>query len=175
MIYVHDDVMSWPVEYRERALQRTFGTFLNFRGIAPCDNGAFPFWLSQAFDGLSPSLSFFRRSPRMQEEPNFVHTDADMGDWTAILYLTPEPPDDDGTVFYDYPAGEVFGWKNPPVPLGSLRVPARFNRAVVFPASLYHSRAIPENYGDGDAARLTQVMFGTGQLPRAAEKGVTWQ
>lgn len=166
MIFVYDDVMSWPAEYRDRALSRPFGTFLSphgqsFHGIASCDNGAFPFWLKDTFKALEPSLTFFRRSPLGQEEPNFVHTDADMGDWTALLYLTPDPPVEDGTVFY---------WGDE-----SLRVPARFNRAVVFPASVKHSRAIPDNYGEGAAARLVQVMFGTGHLPQEAQKGFTWQ
>lgn len=165
MIYVFDDVMSWPTEYRERALQRPFGTFLSvhgqsFHGIGQCDNGAFPFWVTDKFRGLEPSLTFFRRSPLGQDEPNYIHDDADMGEWTAILYLTPDPPESDGTVFYSDGV--------------QLRVPAKFNRAVVFPAVLNHSRAIHENYGSGDTARLTQVMFGTGTLPKSAEKGVAW-
>lgn len=169
MIYVFDDVMSWPVEYRDRALQRPFGTFLSvhgqsFHGIAACDNGAFAFWMTDTFKGLAPSLTFFRRSPLGQVEPNFRHDDADMGDWAAVLYLTPDPPPNDGTVFYD-DAESVNGF---------LRIPAKFNRAVVYPASLQHSRAIRENYGHGDTSRLIQMMFGTGTLPHAAEKGVTW-
>ena len=40
-----------------------------------------------------------------------------------------------------------------------LHVASRFNRVVLFPAEYFHSRALYENYGDGDTARLTQIVF----------------
>ena len=40
-------------------------------------------------------------------------------------------------------------------------VGAAFNRCVVFASTLFHSRALLENYGTGTEARLIQVAFGT--------------
>lgn len=120
------------------------------------------------------TLSFFRKSPLGQEEPHFIHTDIDMGDWSAILYLNPDPPEGDGTSFWTHTASgaieslipherseegrTAIGWE--------LRqhVQARFNRLVIFPSSFFHSRAIPENWGEGDEARLTQITFGRGDI-----------
>ncbi len=121
-----------------------------------------------------PSLSFFRKSPLGQEEPHFIHTDIDMGDWSAILYLNPEPPEGDGTSFWMHKrtaaiqsfiphersedGKSAINWER------IQHVQAKFNRLVLFPSSFFHSRAIPENWGEGDEARLTQVTFGTGDV-----------
>ena len=45
----------------------------------------------RAIRRLTPTLNFVRQSPAGQVEPNFIHTDADMGDWTALYYLTADP------------------------------------------------------------------------------------
>lgn len=91
-------------------------------------------------------LNFVRRSPINQEEPNFIHTDEMMGDLTAILYLNKEHPEDDGTTLY------YKGKK-------SCILKARYNRLIVFPSHLYHSRNIFENFGYAENARLIQVCF----------------
>ena len=153
-----------------------------FHGISTSVPATVPDWLVARFPSLQPTLSFFRKSPNGQDEPNFIHTDRDMGDWTAILYLNPEPPEGDGTMFLTYPgrwciscslahhSGRIssrrmismarYGGRA----TGNRRqlVPAKFNRMVLFDAAYFHARAIPENYGEGDNARLIQLIFGTG-------------
>lgn len=159
-LIVQDDAIANPVRYRKTAVSRLeFRDIVigpdTFRGIAPADDGTlFHEWLRA--EGFEPTLSFFRRSEVGQIEPNLVHQDSMMGDWTAILYLNPEPPDDDGTVFWDAP----FDFKGNTCQQERFRVRAQFNRAIIFNANWWHSRAIFENYGHGDSARLIQVAFG---------------
>lgn len=178
LVRVIDDFLPQPVAYRARALSLEYKTVkfetCEFQGIAPAFDNEVPLRIQETFPQATPTLSFFRRSPEGQEEPHFIHTDADMGEWTAILYLNPKPPAGDGTTFWRHiesgtdqstEPGALLaegltadGWKP------RHTVEARFNRLVVFPASLYHSRAIAGNYGAGAGARLTQIVFGRGQL-----------
>lgn len=176
---VLDNFLPDPEAYRARALELEYKT-LTFgdephHGIAmPCD-GELPLRIAENFrGGLTPTLSFFRKSPRGQQEPLFIHTDLGMGDWSAILYLNPQPPPQDGTAFWIHLGTNAHesriahertaegtspsGWKPWRV------VSAKFNRLLMFPSSFFHSRAIFENWGEGDGARLTQVVFGKGEL-----------
>jgi hypothetical protein len=167
------------VAYRAAALAGIFGEVMGFSGIQPAEDSTLPTWIVRQCPWLTPTVSFFRLSPAGQEEPNYIHTDRDMGHWTAILYLNPTPAEGDGTTFWRHRAtgavssltndtqalrDEQLAWRDltqwePAVQLG-----AQFGRLVLFSADLFHSRAIPENYGAGDDARLIQVVFGTGAL-----------
>lgn len=171
-IEVFDDVLPDPGRYRRRALTLAFGDVeaagQTFRGIALCPDLLLPYLIQTQYKpGSTPLLSFFRQSPAGQAEPNYIHSDVEMGDWTAILYLNPDPPAGDGTTFWRHrPTGADRGafdlerqgareqwaaWHH---------VEARFNRLLIFHAPLYHSRAIEANYGQaGVDARLTQIVF----------------
>jgi hypothetical protein len=173
-VRVYDDVLPDPAGYRAQALAQPFGDVTLgpdvFRGMAVCPDPTVPDRLRTLLPGADATLSFFRRSPAGQVEPNFLHSDAGMGDWTAILYLNPTPPDGDGTTFWEHrPTGAVTGdlgmapaardaawqpWQH---------VAAHWNRLLLFQADCFHSRALYENYGEGDAARLIQVVFGRGK------------
>jgi hypothetical protein len=181
-IQVWDDVLPDPDAYRGRALKQRFQTVHDgpvvFHGMAPCADPTIPIKIVLTYPDLMPTLSFFRQSPEGQEEPHYVHDDRSMGDWTAIYYLNPEPAEGDGTAFYCHlPTGRIAGetsagteeWKADAAAWFDLAqwerwnlVPAKFNRLVMFPAALFHARAIPENYGAGDESRLIQIVFGTG-------------
>jgi hypothetical protein len=181
---VFDDVLEDPIAYREAVLARPFGTVslgpdLCFQGIQLAEDQTFPRWIARHFPQLTPTLSFFRQSPIGQAEPNYVHTDRDMGDWTGLLYLNPIPAEGDGTTFWCHRstggvastaqgaaalALEHQAWRNETQWEVIAYVAARFGRALLFPAAWFHSRAIPENYGTGDDARLVQVVFGIGAL-----------
>jgi hypothetical protein len=174
MIRVFDDFIPDPAGYRSAGLAGEFRSYrfpeATFHGIRIASLSELPATIAQRFPEAIPTLSFFRKSPAGQVEPHFIHTDADMGDWSAILYLNPEPVAGDGTAFWTHEATGAIesavpherseegratdGW--------ALRrmVPAKFNRLLVFRSTLFHSRAIAENWGTGDAARLTQVTFG---------------
>ena len=188
MIQVFDGVLADPLAYRQAALAHEFtsvetGPGVVFHGISTSVPATVPDWLVARFPSLQPTLSFFRKSPKGQDEPNFIHTDRDMGDWTAILYLNPEPPKGDGTTFYqrtmtaarsstsdteDLLIVEWLDWRQRDLWQPWHRVDAAFNRLVVFTSSLFHARSIPENYGEGDNARLIQLVFGKGELQPCA-------
>jgi hypothetical protein len=184
-IHVVEDVLRDPHAYRTAALAQPFGDLVSgaavFHGLAPIGRSPLAGWLAVAF-GVTPTLEFFRLSPAGQEEPSFIHTDRDMGDWTAILYLNPDPPAGDGTTFWrDTATGQVAStaetatdklaewraWRDVTQWEPWHTVPAVFNRVIVFPAPYFHSRAIPENWGVGLDGRLIQLVFGKGVLPCA--------
>ena len=163
MIRVIDNVLADPMAYREKALSREFRDVTigadTFKGIAHAE---------PILEDSITALTFFRKSPQGQIEPNYIHSDAGMGRQTGIYYMNPDPPKGDGTTFWKSPEGSISGpwtewvdqsarsrkgwtvWK---------QCPAKFNRLVVFDADLFHSRSLLENYGQGDEARLIQVMF----------------
>lgn len=178
MIRIFDNALPDPHSVLERALALEFRSYefehCKFHGIA-VGSPSFPLlqWIREKFNALNPTLTFFRKSPEGQQEPHFIHTDVDMGQWSAILYLNENPPEGDGTCFWTHKSGAIESeipherseeGKNPDDWELRLRVPAQFNRLVMFPSSYFHSRAIFENWGAGDEARLTQIAFGTGAL-----------
>lgn len=152
-IQVLDDVLPDPHAYRIEALAQPFKDVTlgpdTFRGIAACPRGDLAA-VAETACGASPVLSFFRKSPEGQREPNYVHSDEMMGRFTAIYYMNPEPADGDGTIFWERDGDD---WR--PIRL----VEAKFNRLLIFDAILPHSRALIDNYGQGDGSRLIQVVF----------------
>jgi Family of unknown function (DUF6445) len=184
MILVFDDVVPDPDAYRAVALAQPFRSLevapgVIFHGIAMVTDQVLVEWMAHRFPQLTPTLTFFRQSPAGQVEPNYIHTDRDMGDWTAILYLNPDTPKGDGTVFWRHRvtgatesvtddahalAVEQAAWRDRTLWEPAVEVEARFNRVLVFSAAQFHSRAIPNNYGVGEDARLIQVVFGSGAL-----------
>lgn len=153
MIRVLDDVLTDPMSYREEALARDFRDVTlgpdTFRGIAQCPSADVAAAAAYAL-AADAVLTFFRKSPQGQHEPNFVHSDEGMGRFTGIYYMNPDPPKGDGTTFWEKNAGEWWPKQH---------VPARFNRLLLFSAEIPHSRALFDNYGQGDEARLIQVVF----------------
>lgn len=183
-VIIIDDALQDPQSYRSAALVSAFHSVAVgpavFHGIAlDVPDIALPRGIVERFPHLTPTMSFFRQSPAGQAEPNYIHTDLDMGEWTGILYLTPDPPSGDGTAFWRHLATGAVGsvaatdaarldewmdWRQTEKWERWQTVEAVFNRLLLFPARLFHSRAIAENYGDGDGARLIQIVFGTGAL-----------
>ena len=92
-------------------------------------------------------ISFARMSPFNQEEPNFIHKDDMHGDYTAIIYLNKDYPDEYGTTLYDEDSKELMVFKG------------RYNSLFIFPSSVNHSRNCFDNFGTEDDSRLVQVMF----------------
>jgi hypothetical protein len=119
-----------------------------FKNIQPRDaNDEFAVYCRELFNGYKVALNFVRKSPEGQKEPNFIHTDEMMGDLTCILYLNEDSPNTDGTTIYDNDEKPIF------------TMYSKFNRMIAFSSSLPHSRNIFENFGQGDNARLVQVIF----------------
>ena len=174
-VRVIDDVLPDAEVYRSVALDQPFSPVepapgVVFHGIGRAD-GTLPGWIVKHFPSLQPVMTFIRQSPFGQREPHFIHTDTDMGEWTGIYYLTADPPAEDGTAFWrDKTTGAICGDEQDQAAWDEDRwerwqtVEAQPNRLVLFPANYFHSRAMFDNYGQGDSARLIQVVFGTGQV-----------
>lgn len=179
-IQVFDDVLSYPVMYRSQALELEYKSVETgaemFHGIGDPGNmkSLLPREILSRLPHLVSTLTFFRKSPYEQSEPNFIHTDESMGDFTGILYLNEDPPKSDGTTFWRHRATRLIesvngfdgkeDWKHTEKWEPWNHVKAAFNRLLIFPATYFHSRAIHDNYGQGNDARLIQVVFGTGSL-----------
>jgi len=119
-----------------------------FKNIQPRDNNdEFAKYVSKLFFGYKVDLNFVRKSPLNQEEPNFVHTDEMMGDITCLLYLNEQAPEDDGTTIYDEDKKPL------------LTMYSKFNRMIAFDSNAPHSRNLFKNFGEGQTARLVQVIF----------------
>lgn len=178
-IRIFDDVLLEPARYRDEALRAEYRSYdfghCVFHGIATGGPSAeLLAWIRGVYPELEPTLTFFRSSPLHQAEPNDIHTDVDMGDWTALLYLNPEPPAEDGTDFWTHKGtgADASAIAHERSIEGRDReswilrehVASKFNRVLMFPGALFHSRAIHANYGAGESARLVQVVFGKGEL-----------
>jgi GNAT superfamily N-acetyltransferase len=183
-VTVCDDVLPDAAAYRAASRAQPVAAVepapgVVFPGIgAPVDD-RLPQWIAARWPALTPTQSFLRRSERGSPQPTYIHTDVDMGDWTAIYYLTDAPPAGDGTTFWRQRATgallslarteaalatERAAWRDPAQWVPWRTVAARPNRLVLFPAAYFHSRALPDNYGTGDTARLIHVVFGTGPV-----------
>jgi hypothetical protein len=147
-----DNVIKEPVEYVKDILSVGFEDVQFdsdvFKGIqARSHSDEFSSFLLNIFPKYEVAWNFVRHSPYGQDEPNYIHKDDMMGDITCILYLSKSFPINDGTTIYD-------DNKSPLCVLYS-----KFNRMIAFDSELFHSRNIFKNFGEGDKARLIQVVF----------------
>lgn len=144
------DVFSEPDKYVASLKEKGFSdfndgvnTFKNVQALESDD-------VVKAIESLISAklvLSFARMSPLGQEEPNFIHKDDMHGDYTAILYLNKSYPSGYGTTLYDEDENDIITCK------------AKYNSLFIFPSGVKHSRNSLHNFGEGDDARLVQVMF----------------
>lgn len=147
-----DDVIKDPKAYVSDIHTHEFQDLADgsdiFRNIQSRDNyDEFARYVTELFNGYKVNVNFIRKSPLNQVEPNFIHTDEMMGDITCILYLNENAPENDGTTIYD-------DNNNPLVTIQS-----KFNRMIAFDSDAPHSRNILENFGEGESARLVQIIF----------------
>lgn len=151
-LFLRDDVLKDPHTYVREIFKYGFQDVSdgvnNFKGIQPRDHqDEFAEYVLSFFSGYEIAWNFVRQSPYGQLEPNYVHTDEMMGDITCILYLNEYTPSADGTTMYDS-NGVV-----------ACIVSSKFNRMIAFNSITPHSRNIFENFGEGENARLIQVIF----------------
>ena len=147
-----DNVIKDPKKYVSDIFKGGFMEFNDennvFKGIQPRDiDDEFAKICLDLFPKHIIAFNFVRKSPLWQLEPNYIHTDEMMGDVTCILYLNEQHPHDDGTIIYDENDNVV------------MMIHSRFNRMMTFNSEAKHSRSIYENFGDGNNARLIQVVF----------------
>ena len=179
-IEVIDDFLFDPKSYQKDCIMAEFKSYhfadedCTFHGISPVPlDSLIPTQIIKLFPSAKPTLSFLRKSPLGQVEPHYIHTDTDMGEWSAILYLNDNPPDGDGTTFWKHKSGVVGsfipherssegqtrnGWTE------YANIKSKFNRLLIFKSELFHSRSIFDNWGDDQESRLTQITFGKGKI-----------
>jgi|APGre2960657404_1045060.scaffolds.fasta_scaffold00046_27 hypothetical protein len=150
-LIVLDNVLTDPISYVRDALSYGFEEVFDadkvFKGIQPRSDDEFQHFIENYLSLQYETVyNFIRQSPEGQDEPNFVHTDDGMGDIIALLYLNENHPED-GTIIYDNDGEKMCS------------VHMKFNRAVIFGTRYPHSRALFENFGEGDDSRLIQVLF----------------
>lgn len=148
--YTFYDVLENPDEYVSNILERGFSDFFDgvntFKNVVKLEPDYVTETIEDVLD-LDLVLSFARQSPENQEEPNFIHKDDMHGEYTAILYLNKVYPSGYGTTLYDDDENPILVCKG------------KYNSLFIFPSSVKHSRNILQNFGEGDNARLVQVMF----------------
>ena len=147
-----DDVIKDPKAYVSDIHNHEFQDLADgdniFRNIQSRDNyDEFARYVTELFNGYKVNVNFIRKSPLNQVELNFIHTDEMMGDITCILYLNEDAPENDGTTIYDD--------NNTPL----VTIQSKFNRMIAFDSDAPHSRNILENFGEGESARLVQIIF----------------
>jgi hypothetical protein len=107
------------------------------------------------------SYNFVRKSPKSQEEPNWIHHDKMIGDMIAILYLNKEHPDVAGTSIFKH-QGSFIGKEDQPIvedATPTINIAMQFNRMVVLPAHVYHGRNMVNNFGKDSNSRMVQILF----------------
>ena len=98
----------------------------------------------------------------------------DYMDWAAVVYLDPTPDPDSGTGIFRHKSTGIDQYikSDPKTELNKswetkfpeyweliFEVKNRYNRAIIYPGSMYHRSMVP-GYGDTiDNGRLTQVFF----------------
>jgi hypothetical protein len=175
MMLVVDDFLDDPIRVRNSALAAGFGTWRPNRGEVGSsvydgmcfwgDHGALLRKLSAAMGHPVYPNSMFFRSTNRYTEGAYVHSDREMGDYTAIVYLSKHVADGSGTGFYRHRAT---GMTEMP-PLDEIRsneqlkremvegsdevweryafTPGNFNRCLIFEAPLFHARMPRHGYG----------------------------
>jgi hypothetical protein len=147
-----DNIIKNPISYVSDIHLHEFQDVADgqytFKNIQPRDNNdEFAQYVTELFVGYKVNLNFIRKSPLNQDEPNFVHTDEMMGQITCLLYLNEQTPNNDGTTIYDENEKPL------------ITMYSKFNRMIAFNSEAPHSRNIFENFGEGESARLVQIIF----------------
>jgi hypothetical protein len=169
-IVFFDNVLEDPDTYVDKILEQSFvdvpaGPQV-FKGIQLVKNTYVADRLQDFFPNTEVIHDFVRMSPENQEEPNYIHSDKKMCDVIAILYLNKDFPVYAGTDIYEnkktgscIDTGKKQNWSAKNFNR-SIHVSMKYNRMIAFPADLYHSRSIKENFGeDLNSSRLVQVIF----------------
>lgn len=138
-------------KYRNLVLTADFQTYdygngQVFRNMAELPDTPFSNFALEFFPNYVLSGHFARKSPYGQEEPNYIHTDEMHGDITGILYLSPSN-NGCGTVLYN----------DDETPAVTIHM--NYGRAFFFSSVIKHSRLLYDNFGEGDDARLIEVVF----------------
>jgi len=181
-VYIVDDFLEDPDSSRQHALSSEFplvGPFPGFRTRSPA-----PEWGDVNKHKFEEILGRPIRQWPKRESPNggagntlfhvafasakpSIHWDN--GEWSAVLYLTPNPPADSGTTIWvdehtnTYKYDDFIAAGNTNIAQGKWKplkvLEPKYNRLVLYPANFIHC-ATRAGFGNTmETARLTQVYF----------------
>ncbi len=182
MVLVLDDFLIAPMAERQKALTATYAPFVSqgveYPGIAACDDDEDGQLIRKLIPGgwTGEQTCFYRRSLKDDKQETFIHNDAAMAKYTAIIYLNERHQCKGGTAFWKHKATQIDEQpdSNDESLFKMLRddgldekkwewqrtIPMLFNRLVLFDSKLFHSRYPKENFGDKTSnARLLKVYF----------------
>lgn len=188
---VQDGFFDDPVGERNAALAADFKTVehngVTYRGIALVDDKVhgerIEQMLGEKMDGAR--TVYWRRNLAREENETYIHSDVQIGTYTAVAYLTPRELCQGGTAFWRH---KKYGWTRQPTKdeMRALGLPdtpefwqeiyqdgfdeskwdlldvaeMKWNRLVIFPSAHFHSRYPKESFGRApDDGRLIKVFF----------------
>lgn len=185
-IGVFDNFLENPDNVRQSALNSGFGAWKPNKGLVGSSNyEGMNFWGDHAtcLQALSKKLgcylfpnSMFFRITNETTESAYVHSDRMMGDVTAIVYLSKHDKDESGTGFYRHRERKILEMPTFDVLQDDKQlqdemvkgsdevweqmhfVNGKYNRCVIFPAPLFHSRVPKHGIGkDTEGGRMVWV------------------
>lgn len=195
-VHIVDNFLADPQAERERALSATYETKhhrdLTYRGISLTDDEGQREQIALML-GLAPKGKwevFWRRYLKSEKNETYIHNDALIGTYTAILFLNTPEQCKGGTAFWMH---KLYKWSYQPTveelpPLGLKDTPEfwktvlddgfdeskwemmdyapmAFNRLILFNSRAFHSRYPQEAFGDDTATgRLIKVFFFTPEV-----------
>lgn len=196
-VLVLDGFSPDPQREREAALSAEYKTIehneLSYRGISFTEDkdsiSNIESIIGQEFNSHE---TFYRRYLTGEKNETYIHSDVLIGTYTGILFLNHEEEYQGGTAFWRH---KTFGWDRHPsqeevarqglantdwlwkqVYLDGFRenrwdrlemVEMKFNRLILFPSPLYHSR-YPKEWPDSDRPRYIKTFFLRGAKGAAA-------
>lgn len=184
-----DDFTPRAEEIRARALQQSFDPVEwnghTYKGIGKdYDPDLIPTMEKTIGGGVIPVMSFFRCEREGDESTSWIHADTSVrASYASVLYLTKPNAELQGTAFWDHKALATDG-----LPVGSVEqqnayvaehgemlradaadaskwdlrgvVGMKFNRFVMYPTRMFHSRYPKEAFGNSkETGRLIWVCF----------------
>lgn len=182
MVLVLDDFLLFPRVEREKALHAEYKPFesqgMLYPGIAPVEDDEDGELIRKLIPGgwTGEVTCFYRRFLESDPQGTFIHNDAALAKFTALIYLNEKEQYQGGSAFWKHKATQI---ESQPESgdeslFAELRkdgldekkwerlsfVKMQFNRLVLFDSKLFHSRYPKQNFGDKTSnARLLKVFF----------------
>ena len=197
-LMVKDEFSSSAQEIRSRVVSEGFVDEVgpdgfNYTGINMGEDEELKGEVDKLMNGVTHKMSFFRQNLEGEMPHSYVHSDEICADWAGLLYLNKDEQAKGGTAFWKHKymkwdrvpsddevtalgvSKEEFGeqltvdWKDKELWEMSGFIGMKFNRFIVYPTKIFHSRYPHEGFGQGNEdGRLVWVCFFNGKTNNAA-------
>lgn len=190
---VKDEFSSSAQETRNRVVSEGFREEVgpdgfNYTGINTGDDGELKYKVEELMGDVTHKMSFFRQNLDGEMPHSYVHSDEICADWAGLLYLNTDEQSRGGTAFWKHKymgwdrlptdeevtgmgvSQEEFGeqltadWKDKALWEMAGFIGMKFNRFIVYPTKMFHSRYPHEGFGkEKEDGRLVWVCFFNGK------------